>query len=583
MSELISAKPLIETALPETASAKPKTKTKAPPKTKEAIEEEEEDNEPVANSLEDHIKILTDAGKPPELINLLVSTTAADFKSKWPTSPFTNNQWKAAREIFINSREWVRKDQNVYLNEIRERALLFIVNLTNEQIDASFNEVKDFLKELRDEWIARICDCRDTFILQNYPDDNPGIDLYLDNYDDNTFNQLIRKGGRSSRWDFELQDSDKTKVNHSVKVELKFSSTEKTGVDDLAQFVALNLEGTVANKIFDAKYLDFFAGEGFLQRMVDMCNGMCNLTGENILRMPDTTAWKKAAAATSPPTNSSPEIKKFFETLRRINKDKKTYGTFIEAKKELVNDSFEGFIQSRLGYLNGPGKNELQDLLNTQVDKFFCIFTSNAEGNVECIVDQMPQFEIIEIRPLEKHTFLIITSEEQENNILVGLSWGNGGAGINNPRAMFKLYKKEKRGGSGSDEIGLPDDDPELEEAQEIFDTDNTTATLTNKPPIDKKYIRETVKKRLDELTGQPTGMVLKSGKVLIDTRSNWTTDADGNWIKLTEGGGKKMRNRVYSKKNKKNKFTKKSKINKFKKSKNKRLKKYKKSKRSKK
>jgi hypothetical protein len=36
------------------------------------------------------------------------------------------------KQIFINSGVWVRKDQNVYLNEIRERALLFIVELTDQ-------------------------------------------------------------------------------------------------------------------------------------------------------------------------------------------------------------------------------------------------------------------------------------------------------------------------------------------------------------------------------------------------------------------------------------------------------------------
>jgi hypothetical protein len=509
-------------ATSKAATSKAATSKASAKAAKVVVEDPEDEDEPTGNSLDEHIKLLSDAGKSREMISLLVSTTSAEFNAKWgkTQSFFTDPQWQAAQEIFINSREWVRKDQNVYLNEIRERALLFIVNLTNDKIDAfSIDEsIKQFLKQLRDIWIGRICDCRDTFILEKYPDDDPGIEEYLSQYNDTTFNKLIRKGGRSSRWDFELNDT--VNASHSVKIELKFSSTGKTGVDELAQFVALNLEGTVANSIFGASYLDFFARESFLQRMVDMCNLKC---GAGTLTIPsDINDWKKAAAATSPPARSKEETKKFFQILRGINKDK-TFTPFIEAKKELVNDSFKDFIQSRLGYLNGDGKKALQDLLNTQVDKFFCIFTSNDGVNVECLVDKMPQFTIIEIRPVEKHTFLIITSGDNEYDILVGLSWGNGGAGINNPRAMFKLYKKGTRGG-GSGEIDLPEDDPQKQEEEEIFDNINSTATLTNEPPIDKKKISkrlENINKKkadaLEKLLGSEIGIVNRSGFVKED------------------------------------------------------------------
>lgn len=529
-------------------------------------EDPEDEDEPTGNSLEEHIVILN-ATKPPEIISLLVSTTSAEFNAKWPKNQrvFTDLQWQAAKEIFVNSSEWVRKNQNVYLNEIRERALLFIVNLTNEQIDAFRidESIKQFLKQLRDIWIGRICDCRDTFILYNYTESDHAIEQYLSQYNDTTFNHLVRKGGRRSRWDFELNDT--VNASHSVKIELKFSSTGKTGLDELAQFVALNLEGTVATSIFGASYLNFFADKSFLQRMVDMCNRMC---GAGTLTIPsDINDWKKAAAATSPPARSKEETKKFFQILRGINKDKTNYRLFIEAKKELVNDSFQEFIGAQLGYLNGPGKAALQDLLNTQVDKFFCIFTSNDGVNVKCLVDKMPEFTIIEIRPVEKHTFLIITSSDNEYDILVGLSWGNGGAGINNPRAMFKLYKKGTRGGSGeiprggSGEIQLPDDDPENKIEDEILDEIDNVSIESRKPIISKTKLKNKINKlkAIALLKGQPVGMVLKSGTIKPDEVSKWEkNEGTGEWVDTSKSdteeekeGGKKQPDRIiYSKTN---------------------------------
>jgi hypothetical protein len=532
---------------PKKAAAKP-----------EDPEEDDEDNVNIPTlTLEEHKAKLLTSGKTSEIIELLVFISPEKFKEVWPKNQtvFSGLQWEAAKEIFVNSSDWVRKDQNVYLNEIRERALLFIVNLTDTQIGAfSIDEsIKQFLKQLRDIWIGRICDCRDTFILYNYTEDNPDIEQYLSQYNDTTFNRLVRKGGRSSRWDFELNDTDNPR--HSVKIELKFSSTGKTGVDELAQFVAVNLEGKVALDIFGGSYLDFFDSGGFLKAMVDMCNRMC---GVGTLTIPSViNDWKKAAAATDP-SKSTGDTKQFFETLRTINKNKKDHPRFIEAKKELVNDSFQQFIRFRSDYLNGPGKAALQDLLNTQVDKYFCIFTSKDENTVDCNVDKMPEFTIIEIQPVEKHTFLIITSSDNEYNILVGLSWGNGGAGINNPRAMFKLYKKRTSGGSGkilrggSGEIDLPPGDPE-NEIDEIYNV-----SIQSKKPI----IRKTkLKNKIDKLKGiallnsQPVGMVLKSGTIKPDDVSKWEKNEEtGDWEDTsrsdTEGGKKQATKIIYSKTN---------------------------------
>jgi hypothetical protein len=543
---------------PKKAEAKAEAKPEDP-------EDDDEDNVNIPTlTLEEHkAKLLSSAGKSPEIISFLVSDTPADFKSKWPKnqSGFSGQQWEAAKEIFVNSSDWVRKDQNVYLNEIRERALLFIVNLTDTQI-AAFRideSIKQFLKQLRDIWIGRICDCRDTFILYNYTEDNPDIEQYLSQYNDTTFNRLVRKGGRSSRWDFELNDTDNPR--HSVKIELKFSSTGKTGVDELAQFVAVNLEGKVALDIFGGSYLDFFDSGGFLKAMVDMCNRMC---GVGTLTIPSViNDWKKTAAATDP-SKSTGDTKQFFETLRRINKNKKDHPRFIEAKKELVNESFGQFIRFRLDYLNGHGMSPLQELLNTQVDKYFCIFTSKDENTVDCNVDKMPEFTIKRIvQGPEQHKFTIITSDEDEYNILVGLSWGNGGAGINNPRAMFKLYKKGTSGGSGkilrggSGEIELPEDDPENEIEDEILDEIDNVSIQSKKPIIRKTKLKNKIDKLkvIASFKHQPVGMVLKSGTIKPDEVSKWEKNEEtGVWEDTsksdTEGGKKHPDRIIYSKTN---------------------------------
>lgn len=475
-------------------------------------------------------------GYPQPIVNLLVSDTPEDFKGKWPVGPdLTLGQWQAVQQIFVNSSVWVRKDQNVYLNEIRERALLFIVALTDDKIYTNFNEVGVFLKQLRDLWIGRMCDCRDTYILEHYTEKDDHMKQYLDQYDSNE-DVLVRKGGRGANWDFELNDY--------VKLELKFSSTGKSGVDQLAQFVALNLEGLKALEIFGASYLDFFNGGGYLEHMVEMFNKM---PGTRLI-IPDRALWKKAAAATSPPASCT--IKDFFQKMREINKDKKNKD-FLEAKKTLVNNSFNVFINSQMGYLNGDGKKALQELLNNQIQKFFCIFTE-VDGQVTCDVDQMPPFTIIRIDHEEgSHTFLIMTSAEDEHNIRVGLSWGNGGAGCNNPRAMFSLERKPGRGmgGGGFDEEGLEADDPEVQEKEYIFDDLNTVAILESKPPIvSKTEIRK--------------GIVLRNGKVLMQ---KWRKNEKGQWVRELKGGRRKSPNTIYSKtknvkskKYKKSKFTKK-------------------------
>jgi hypothetical protein len=526
-----------------------------------AVAEGEEEEEEVQNvNLAAHKDYLK--SKYPEVIvNLLVSDTPGDFKVKWPDSPnLTLDQWNAVRQIFINSGEWVRKDQNVYLNEIRERALLFIVTLTDEDINTNFNEVGDFLKQLRNLWIGRMCDCRDTYLLNNYSEEDENMDKYLDQYDTDE-DVLVRKGGRGANWDFELNDY--------IKLELKFSSIGKSGVDKLAQFVALILEGLKALGIFGASYLDFFYDGGYLQSMVDMFNTMTSAGAG--LTIPDKALWIKAAAATSPPANSRPDVIQFFNTMRSINKDKNNKD-FLEAKKTLVNKSFSEFIDSRMDYLNGPGRANLQELLNNQIQKFFCIFTGDGD-QVTCEVDQMPPFTIVGIQHEENsHTFLILTSDNDDYNILVGLSWGNGGAGCNNPRAMFSLVRKAGRGGGFGDDDDEDDNDEikkkEEKIAYEIFDKENTVAVLVTRPPISRKYIRETAKKRLEDLKGVPTEMVSRSGKRIENKDDNWTTLPDGNWVKktdLTEGGRRKFSNTIYSKtknvkskKNKKNKFTKK-------------------------
>ena len=139
----------------------------------------------------------------------------------------------------------------------------------------------------------------------------------------------------------------------------------------------------------------------------------------------------------------------------------------------------------------------------------------------------MPEFTIIEIRPVEKHTFLIITSSDNEYDILVGLSWGNGGAGCNNPRAMFSLENKKGggMGGGGFEEEGLEPDDPEIQEEKYIFDRENTVAILESKPQI-KDYITKKLNE-IAKLKGQHPGMILKSGLIKINNCLEYLSGQD--------------------------------------------------------
>jgi hypothetical protein len=538
-----------------------KRESKVPKTRKKTVEEEADEEEKVQTiDLTDWKGGLQTKGKSPEMITLLVFNSTADFNAKWPKEGvFDEQKWTAVREIFIDSSVWVRKDQNVYLNEIRERALLFIVNLEDSQFSSYREPVKSFLNQLREIWIERICDCRDTYILQHYLESDEEMSAYLAHYNDSTFNQLERIGGRAN-YDFLLKDQDNPE--NKLPLELKFASTEKSEVADLVQFIALNLLGKLAMLIFGASYLAFFYTK-YLPRMVAMFNGI----GAG-LTMPSEEDWIRAAAATSPPANST--IKPFFDKMRDINKDK-TQSGFLEAKKTHVNQSFNEFIDSRMGYLNGPGKQHLQDLLDNQTEKYFCIF-GGENGTVNCNIDLMPQFTVDRVlHDRGNHTFLIVTSPDQIYNIRVGLSWGNGGAGCNNPRAMFTLeLKPTRRGGGynnpskmitlkpntgmtggGSDEIELEADDPEIIEENQIFL--GSTVTLTNVLPIDTEI---DLKDRIELLLNDPSVTILRNGKVIPKFYKSKSS---------SKGGRRKMRNTIYSKtknvkskKNKKNKFTKK-------------------------
>ena len=540
------------------AQGGPKTTKKAASKRlkktmEEAMDDEEQDekenkgekvNPGEKGNLDIWKQELTHAGKSPQMINLLVFDNTDDFNTKWPKDiAFDELKWEAVLEIFVLSSYWVRKDQNVYLNEIRERALLFIIDLEDSQFSSYSEPVKSFLKELRDLWIARICDCRDTFILENYPEGHPELEEgYLAQFNAIQFNTLERIGGRANS-DFKFFNPENTE--QEFPMELKFSRTKKSDISDLVQFIGLNLEGRKALEIFGASYLDFFHTRGYLERMVAMFNDPKLGMKAGTLKMPtDITQWKTAAAATSPPARSSTEIKEFFDTMRRFNKDPKTSPDFIRAKKDLVNASFRDFIDSRLDYLNTTGRKPLERLLDEQTKKYFCIF-GEENGHVKCDIDLMPKFTVVSVdNDRKNHTCLINTGGT--HNIRIGASNGNGGAGSNNPRVLLSLESSGMAGG-GSSEIELPDYDPEILEEDAIFSPGTTI--LKDTPPITTvTEIRE--------------GMVLRSGKVLMQ---KWRKNEKGQWVREFKGGRRKSPNTIYSKtknvkskKNKKNKFTKK-------------------------
>ena len=348
--------------------------------------------------------------------------------------PINRAKWIVIYLLFYEFRnmsgELSKKSKNIWYNEIREIGLFNLFTIENsEHFQASmetmftgqFQVVKDKLLELHHEWTTVVLNCAEqSFGSPNY-----------------TVISIEKKGGQKFPYDFELliRDKDKpTDPERVVKIEFKFSNSGNSSVVELAEFAALNTESENGLHIFrGTSYLDFFWDQDYFTRMVQDINRV-------FPRSIDTSVfskqdWKKTAKSVSKPKRG--KTMAFHSTLRDDNITK------LPSKKTLVNQSFAEFIRGYIERLSSDSRagyfGEISEIFNSkQRNKYFCIFS---DGGFH--VDTIPELTITDVMqsPNKPHVFILICSGGL--NIQCGMSWGNGGAGNQNPRMLFKLIQGE--------------------------------------------------------------------------------------------------------------------------------------------
>jgi hypothetical protein len=169
--------------------------------------------------------------------------------------------------------------------------------------------------------------------------------------------------------------------------------------------------------------------------------------------------WKKTASV-----DSTPKVKdsdSIIHTKIRELKDKEV----IEKKKKLVNESFDKFIQFCLpGFESEKRKEEIANIFNEkQKSKYFCIFNKG-----KFTIDTVPKLLIKRVYqdPKKKHVFYL----ECQGNISIqcGMSWGNGGAGNQNPRILFKLIQSDEVEPPVVEPVAEPFVEPSLESESKV-------------------------------------------------------------------------------------------------------------------
>jgi len=377
-----------------------------------------------------------------------------DFHNKWGNIDFSNDtnsdfvisKWKAIHVLFYDYNDVISKSKNIWFNEIREIGLynLFFTDPTyfSQYFSDETSDILNQLLSLQEKWIGIIFECAD------------GVCNGDNNYELLSF---VKKGGQTTSHDFELNIRHNG-VEQIVKIEFKFSSSSKDKITQLAEFAAINTESASGQLLFGSSYLDFFwpvsNERNFIQ---EMCNAV------NIQLPRDRESWKKIAKSVAVPKNGP--ARDFHLRLRESDIMKN------EGKKRIVNESFDVFITQKLGFIR-DNLSEISNIFNTkQEDKFFCIFSTGTFKK-----DTIPLIQLTDVIKVGEHTFELITTTD--NNIRCDMSWGNGGAGNQNPRVLFKLSPKpaarkggyKKRGGklNGGDGDGDGDDD---DDEYDWFDT----------------------------------------------------------------------------------------------------------------
>lgn len=381
-------------------------------------------------------------------MELLEISDNNDFHNKWGNDDFSNesnndvviSKWKAIHVLFYNYNTVISKDKNGLFNEIREIALHNFFFTDPSYFSQYFsNESSDILKQLlslQGEWIGIIFQCAEDFCNGD------------NNYELLSF---VKKGGQTTSHDFELNIRHNG-VEKIVKIEFKFSSISKDKISQLAEFAAISTESVSGQLLFGSSYLDFFWPTSLETGSADKRNflqEMCNAVNIQLPR--DRESWKKIAKSQVVPKKGA--AKDFHIRLRESDIMKN------ESKKRIVNESFDVFINEKLDFIRA-NLLEISNIFNIkQEDKFFCIFSSGTFKK-----DIIPLVQLIDVVKVGGHTFDLITTTY--NNIRCDMSWGNGGAGNQNPRVLFKLSSKpagkggnKKRGNTINGGHGERDDD----------------------------------------------------------------------------------------------------------------------------
>lgn len=408
-----------------------------------------------------------------ELLNIQDQQTFNQIWGATDMLELTEIKWQAISELFYNSKRWIRKERNIWHNELRERALFSVFQIPiGHSILQNTN-----INNLKNEWMRTLNDCIELHCANN--------NLDVSNYQ---FTTLVKLAGRKYNWDFELRDLIK---RQTIKIEFKYSDTGNTTINQLAQFSAINTESKSAIEIFDGIdncYLNYFWNNGLPE--------MCRIINYDKPR--DKTKWMSSAKVTSPSKRAVDKL--FHDHIRNLSDI-----DIIKQKKVVVNSSFAGYIQQYLTLLN-RNRDKLNKLFESQKNKLYCIF-SNGSFNIDTITD----FNILNIIQSVSHPHaFIIETDMAYYNIKADMSWGNGGAGNNNPRIKFSLINKGASGGGNvASSVFFSTNDEEIED----IDEDPTDQEYAVGDPMIK--IIDNLDNKRDSIINLADYMVLRSGKIL--------------------------------------------------------------------
>lgn len=420
----------------------------------------------------------------PELLDII---SLDDFKEKWGnnmvflTDENAYQKWQAINTLFFEPTNIIEKSKNGLYNEIREIGLYNLYCIEEPNYFKSIN--LENLYTLHNNWISTLLHCCEKYMNDNHLE---GLDFDI--------KHLIKKGGQTTSHDFELVLSIRNE-EHTVKIEFKFSASGNSSIEQLAEFAAINTQSASGLILFGKDtYLDFFWDKGYIDRM-------CRAVG--LEKPSNKTNWLKTAKSVAKPKE---KYDGFHTALRDENISKNP------DKKNIVNKSFCNFIKSKVDYMN-YNKESIKEIFNIkQTDKYFCIFSSTAQQFSVQSIPNIVITQIIEKNPIDEfnHTFVIKTNGE--HNIMCDMSWGNGGAGNQNPRVLFKLVgnipeetisNKSKKKSGGSIEDGDEFDWLEMNEELAIDDS------------IGIEELKEIQGKSDNRGTNNNIGIRLRSGRIL--------------------------------------------------------------------